>query len=200
MQTPPSFEHLVKALSRLPTVGRRSAERMAFKLVEERETILPALFLALGEAQENLAACVQCGNLTEHTVNPCSICRDPGRSRIMCVVEDAAAIMAIEKSGGHNGVYHALGGVLSPMRGKGPDELRIQVMLERIPREKISEILIALNTDVESDGTARYLLERLSGRGVRITRLAFGLPAGGSMEYADSLTLSRAVQGRVALG
>jgi recombination protein RecR len=193
------LEQLVKALSRLPTVGRRSAERMAHKIMEQRDSILPGLILALTEARNRLTFCSRCGSMTLTERNPCAICQDDQRDAVICVVEDAAAVIAIEQAGGYRGRYHVLGGRLSPMAGTGPGELRVRALRERLVSEQVREVCIALNTDVESDATAHYLAGELAGLDVRITRLAFGLPAGSGIEFTDALTLSRAIRARAPL-
>jgi recombination protein RecR len=197
MAGPGQMDRLIACLAKLPGVGRRSAERMAVRLIRERTGLARELVSALDEATRELAGCVQCGSITSASENPCALCTHPGRdSRLLCVVEDPADILAIEKSGGYQGRYHALMGKLSPMRSQGIQDLRLQALLERVSRDRVEEVILALNTDVESDATAVFIRERLADCGVRVTRLAFGLPVGSGIMYSDPVTLSRAMKGR----
>lgn len=191
------LDNLVAALSRLPGIGRRTAERMAMALVQDSKGLMRILANALLEADESIATCERCGSITLASKNPCELCARPRKDgRILCVVESPADIMKIEESGGYQGRYHALMGRLSPMQGIGAADLRVDRLLQRIADEKIEEVLIALGTDVESDATASYLKEVLSTRAVKVSRIAFGLPAGSAIEYSDSATLARAIKGR----
>jgi recombination protein RecR len=191
------LDNLVAALSRLPGIGRRTAERMAMALVQDRKGLMRILANALLEADESIATCERCGSITLTSKNPCELCVRPRKdAQILCVVESPGDIMKIEESGGFQGRYHALMGRLSPMHGVGAADLRVDKLLQRIADEKIEEVVIALGTDVESDATASYLKEVLSTRGVKVSRIAFGLPAGSAIEYSDSATLSRAIKGR----
>ena len=191
------LDNLIHALSRLPGFGRRSAERAALALVRRPETLLDTLVQALQEAREGVCLCSKCGAFTTHEADPCPLCtradRDDG---LLCVVEDPADIHAIEAAGAFRGRYHALMGKLSPGRQTGVGELRIAALAQRVKAEPIREVLLALSTDLEGDATAGYIAERLRPAGVRLTRLAFGLPCGSGVGYADPLTLRRAVQGR----
>lgn len=192
------LDNLVAALSRLPGIGRRTAERMAMALVQDDKGLMRILANALLEADDGIASCECCGSVTLSTMNPCELCvrprKEPG---ILCVVESPGDIMKIEESGGFHGRYHALMGRLSPMQGIGVADLRVDKLLQRIADENIEEVLIALGTDVESDATTSYLKEVLSTRSVKVSRIAFGLPAGSAIEYSDSTTLSRAIKGRL---
>lgn len=191
------LDTLVAALSRLPGIGRRSAERMAMTLVQDQKGLMRILANALLEADENILTCERCGSITLSTKNPCELCTRPRRdAQMLCVVETPADIIKIEQSGGFHGRYHALMGRLSPMHGVGAADLRVDKLLQRIADEKISEVIITLGTDVESDATAGYLREILSTRSVKVSRIAFGLPAGSAIEYTDSTTLVRAIKGR----
>ncbi len=191
------LDNLVAALSRLPGVGRRTAERMAMAVVQDQKGLMRILANALLEADEGIACCERCGNMTLTLENPCGLCIKPRRdAQILCVVETPSDIMKIEQSGGFHGRYHALMGKLSPMHGTGAADLRVDRLLQRIADEEIEEILIALGTDVESDATASYLKEVLATREVKVSRIAFGLPAGSAIEYSDSSTLARAISGR----
>ena len=191
------LDELAAALARLPGVGRRSAERMALAIVRDRGSLSEALVSALRKARELLCACERCGSITARDADPCPLCTSPTRDASrLCVVEDPGDILQLERSGGFNGRYHALMGRLSPMRKQGPADLRVEALLRRIEEEPIEEVILALNTDVEGDATASYLVERLRPRKVKVTRLAFGLPAGSGVAYADAVTLARALKGR----
>lgn len=191
------LEQLTACLGRLPGVGRRSAERMALKLVLDREDLLPALVAALERAAREIRCCSLCGSITSATKDPCRLCDSPARdSSVLCVVEDPSDILLIERSGGYRGRYHALMGKLSPMKGEGVRDLRIQRLVQRVEQEHFAEVLLALGTDVEGDSTAAFLADALRPLGVRISRIARGLPSGSGIVYADPLTLSRAIEGR----
>ncbi len=186
---------LVAALGRLPGIGPRSAERLALHIVQTDPGAVRQLADALVGARERVAACSVCGALTE--AQPCAICTHPGRdASILCVVERALDVLSIEKSATFHGRYHVLGGKLSPLNGVGPEDLRIASLDARVPAESVHEVILALGSDVEGEATAHYLAKRLSTTGVRVTRLAQGLPAGSGLEYADDLTLARALEGR----
>ncbi len=191
------LDNLVAALSRLPGIGRRTAERMAMSLVQDNKGLMRILANALLEADDGIANCERCGNVTLSAINPCELCtRHRKDAHILCVVESPADIMKIEESGGFQGRYHALMGRLSPMHGTGAADLRVDKLLARLADEKITEVLIALGTDVESDATAAYLNEVLANRDVKVSRLAFGLPTGSAIEYSDAATLAKAIKGR----
>jgi recombination protein RecR len=195
------LDNLVAALSRLPGIGRRTAERMAMALVQDQKGLMRILANALLEADEGIACCSRCGSVTLAAENPCGLCTQPRRdAHILCVVESPSDIMKIEQSGGFRGRYHALMGKLSPMHGTGAADLRVDDLLRRIADEGIEEVLVALGTDVESDATANYLGEVLSTRAVKVSRIAFGLPSGSAIEYSDSATLARAIAGRQTMG
>jgi len=191
------LDNLVAALSRLPGIGRRTAERMAMALIQNRKGLMRILANALLEADEGITCCERCGSVTLEDENPCELCIKPRRdAQILCVVETSGDIMKIEQSGGFHGRYHALMGKLSPMHGTGAADLRVDRLLRRIADEGIEEVLIALGTDVESDATASYLKEVLAPREVKVSRIAFGLPAGSAIEYSDASTLAHAIAGR----
>jgi len=195
------LDNLVAALSRLPSIGLRTAERMAMALVQDNKGLMRLLANSLLEADDGMASCERCGSVTLVAENPCELCIKPRRdAQILCVVESPGDILKIEQSGGFQGRYHALMGRLSPMHGTGATDLRVDQLLQRIANEEISEVLIALGTDVESDATANYLQEILSTREVAVSRIAFGLPAGSAIEYADASTLARAISGRQKMG
>jgi recombination protein RecR len=169
-------------------------------LVQDEKGLMRILANALLEADDGLSHCERCGNVTLAHINPCELCTRPRKDAdLLCVVESPADIMKIEESGGFQGRYHALMGRLSPMQGTGPADLRVDRLLARIADESIREVVIALGTDVESDATASYLKEVLSTREVKVSRIAFGLPAGSAIEYSDSTTLSRAIAGRQSM-
>ena len=193
----PPVEELEKCLARLPGLGRRSASRAALALVREPARLLRPLMDALGEAAANVTCCSRCGAFTTVERNPCVTCTDETRDgRILCVVEEPADILPIEASGAFRGRYHALGGKLSPVRHAGPEKLRLAELQDRVVREGVTEVLLALSTDMDGDATAGYVAEILKGTGAKVTRLAFGLPADSGIAYSDPLTLKRAIRGR----
>jgi len=192
---PPAFQELVSALRQLPSVGARSAERLALFLVDEPPEVAGRIVQALAAAKQRIIPCPDCGFYSEEGL--CPICRDPGRDRgLWCLVEQPNEIVKFEKAAGYRGLYHVLGGKLSPLDGIGPEELKISPLLKRIGIEKPREIILALGTDVEGETTALYLAPLLKERGVQVSRLATGLPAGGGLEFADSVTLGYALAGR----
>jgi recombination protein RecR len=193
---PESMTALISALSRLPGIGPRSAERIALYLLQTDSAEARQLANALLVARERVRSCEVCGALTEKAV--CDICADPRREAgLLCLVERPVDIISIEKSGTFRGKYHVLGGKISPLNGVEPDDLRIAPLERRL--NQVSEVVIALGTDVEGDATSYYLAKRLAREGLRITRIAHGLPAGTGLEFADELTLSRALEGRQEL-
>ncbi len=195
MPLPEPIASLISALHKLPGIGPRSAERIALHLVQTDGAEVRALAEALLHARERIRFCPVCGALTEKS--PCDFCTDPRRdASLVCVVERAVDIISIEKSGGYRGKFHVLGGRISPLDGVEPEDLRIADLEQRLAREPIKEIVIALATDVEGDATSFYLAKRLARPGLKISRIAYGLPAGSGLEYADELTLSRALEGR----
>jgi len=170
---------------------------MALRIVRDSDGLLKDLSAALNEAGSVLTGCSRCGSLTAREKDPCDLCTSHGRdSAIICVVEEPDDITVIEHSGGFRGRYHALMGKLSPTKGKGPEDLRIRSLVDRIKSEGITEVVLALSTDVEGDSTAHFIAEVLEGRGVKVSRLAFGLPAGSGIRYSDPVTLARAIKGR----
>ena len=193
------FETLVQELAKLPGVGRRSAERAALALVRKGAPAMAALEDALAAARTGLALCTRCGAVTAASENPCRLCTDPARDRArLLVVEEAGDVLAIERSGAYNGLYHALGGRISPAAGVGPKDLAVARLEARLADGSVREVILALGTDVEGDATAAWLREKLAPAGVAVTRLAFGLPADSGVRYADPLTLRRAIAGRTA--
>ena len=186
---------LMGALSKLPGIGPRSAERIALHLVQAEAAQAKHLAETILQARERVAFCAVCGALTEPS--PCDICADPRRDpALLCLVERPVDILSIEKAGTFRGKYHVLGGKISPLNGVQPEDLRIGQLERRLETEPIQEIVLALGTDVEGDATSFYLAQRLARTSLRITRIAHGLPAGTGLEFADELTLSRALEGR----
>ena len=195
MPLPESIVSLIAALAKLPGVGPRSAERIALHLVQTDSAVVRQLADVILLAREKIQFCTTCGALTEKS--PCSICDDSRRdSSLVCVVERAVDILSVEKSNTFRGKFHVLGGKISPLDGVEPEDLRIADLEKRLKEEPIKEIVIALGTDVEGDATSSYLAKRLARSGLKISRIGFGLPAGSGLEFADELTLSRALEGR----
>ena len=194
------LDRLSAQLGRLPGVGRRTAERMALRIARDPLGLLADLQEALRSVAEQVRCCSRCGCVTTVQDDPCGLCTDPRRDgAILCVVEDASDILLIEKCGGFNGRYHALMGKISPAGNTGPADLRLEELIRRVDVDAIGEVLLALNTDVESEATCSYIRERLQGRPVKVTRLASGLPSGSGVMYTDSVTLARAIRGRQEL-
>ena len=194
MWVPSSLLNLVEALKKLPGIGQRSAERIAFYLLRERNQ-LEELKKALEEARENLTFCSVCHVITDE--DPCPICRDPKRdSSLLCVVERPQDVFLLEKIGFFNGKYHVLGGVISPLDNVSPEDLSIADLVERIEREGIIEVILALSPTVEGDTTAYYIADLLKPRGIKVTRIARGLPTGSDLSLSDVTTLKEALLGR----
>jgi recombination protein RecR len=192
---PEPIATLISALNKLPGIGPRSAERLALHLVQADAASVRQLAESMLAARERIRACQTCGALTER--QPCSICDDPRRdASLVCLVEQPVDIIRIEKSGSYHGKYHVLGGRISPLNAVEPEDLRIGELEARLKKEPLREIIIALGTDVEGDATSFYLAKRLSTQVVKTSRIAHGLPAGSGLEFADELTLSRALEGR----
>jgi recombination protein RecR len=192
---PESITALISALSKLPGIGPRSAGRIALHLVQTESAAAKHLAEAILRARERIQFCTTCGALTENS--PCPICDDPRRdASLVCLVERAVDIISVEKSGAFRGKFHVLGGRISPLDGVQPEDLRIADLEKRLAHEPIKEVVIALATDVEGDATSNYLAKRLARKGLKLTRIAYGLPVGAGLEYADELTLSRALEGR----
>jgi recombination protein RecR len=190
----PAVENLVSQLTRLPGVGTRTAQRLAFHLLRVPKEEALALASALEEVKERVRFCRECGNLTEEDV--CAICRDARRDRaLVCVVEQPADLISLERTAEYRGLYHVLGGSLSPLDGVEPGDLRIEELMQRVERDGVEEVVLATNPTMTGEATAAYLADRLRGR-VRVTRLASGLPVGSDLEYADEVTLGRALAGR----
>jgi recombination protein RecR len=190
----PSVENLVAQLTRLPGVGQRTAQRLAFHLLQVPKPEALALAEAIVDVKERVRFCDECGNLTEETV--CAICRDERRDRsLICVVEQPADLVSLERTHEFRGLYHVLGGALSPLDGVEPEHLRIDELLARVDRNGVVEVVLATNPNMTGEATAAYIADRLRDK-VRVTRLASGLPVGGDLEYADEVTLGRALAGR----
>ena len=196
---PDSFRELVRQFRRLPGIGPRSAERIALWMLRSPDAKSDQLLSAIAAARETLGTCTLCGFFAESTL--CLLCRDEERSgKELCVVESATDILPLERTGVFRGRYHALGGKLAPLDGVGPEQLRIAELIERVGTERPSEVILALGADVEGEATSHYLAEMLAPCGVRLTRIAQGLPAGGGVEHADQITLHRALSNRGAYG
>ncbi|MDX2204320.1 MAG: recombination mediator RecR [Hyphomicrobiaceae bacterium] len=192
------IERLISLLARLPGLGSRSARKAALALLKRRVELLEPLAAALTDAAAKIVECSTCANLD--TTNPCSICRDPRRDQtLIVVVEEIADLWALERAGVINGLYHVLGGHLSPIDGIGPDRLNIARLIERA-QPPVKEVLLALNATVEGQSTAHYLTEQLQGRGITVSRLAQGVPMGGELDYLDEGTLAAAIKSRRTLG
>lgn len=192
---PEPIAALIAALNKLPGIGPRSAERLALFLVQSEAGEVKQLAQTLVSARERVRTCSICGSLTEQ--EPCAICQDARRDAgLVCVIERAVDIITIEKSGTFHGKYHVLGGKISPLNGVEPEDLRIAQLEARLKKEPVKEIIIALGTDVEGDATSYYLAKRLGRPGLKVTRIAHGLPAGSGLEFADEVTLSHALSGR----
>jgi len=187
-------DNLVAQLTKLPGVGQRTAQRLAFHLLSRSKDEALALATAIEDVKERVRFCAECGNLTEEEL--CEICRDARRDQaLICVVEQPADLVSLERTHEYRGLYHVLGGALSPLDGVEPEHLRIDELLGRVERNGVQEVVLATNPNMTGEATAAYLADRLRGR-VRVTRLASGLPVGGDLEYADEVTLGRALSGR----
>ncbi len=206
MKRPASFEKLLTILRKLPSVGPKMSERMAFRILRMTEEEIKDFIETLQDAHKEVRPCVICGHWDDSS--PCRICSDETRDKtVLCVVENSQDVQAVGRIRDFNGVYHVLGGVLSPLEGIGPQDIQIASLMKRLEGEPIVEVILALNSDVEGETTAQYLAKQITflsikvqsnGRpeGIRITRPAQGLPAGGELEYMDELTLTRAFEGR----
>lgn len=197
MLLPESLQNLIVALERLPGIGPKSASRLAFYLLRAPDDVAQDLASALASLKEKTAFCQECFNITEAGRERCEVCESGRRdSQLICVVEEALDVLALERTDGYRGKYHVLQGVLSPIEGIGPDDLKIRQLIERVRRGGVKEVILATNPSMEGDATALYLRQQLEPLGVRVTRLARGLPVGGDLEYADQNTLLRALSGR----
>ncbi len=193
------IDRLIQLLARLPGLGPRSARRAALYLLQRRESLLQPLAAALTRAAESIVTCSTCGNLDAS--DPCTICRDPGRDRrTICVVEEVGDLWALERSGAFKGRYHVLGGTLSALDGRGPEQLNLGRLLERADEAACEEVILALGATVEGQTTAHYLVERLAGLPVEVTGLGRGVPVGGSLDFLDDGTLAAALKSRRPAG
>jgi recombination protein RecR len=193
--TPEPVTRLIEAFAQLPGIGPKTASRLTFYLLRRPAEQAEVLADALRDLKQKTVFCSVCFNITEQS--PCAICRDEGRDRsILCVVEEPLDVVAIDRTGEYPGLYHVLHGAISPVEGIGPDELRINELLSRLKAEPVQEVLLATNPNLEGEATAMYLARLIQPLGVRVTRLARGLPVGGDLEYADAVTLGRALEGR----
>ncbi|MCI0531924.1 MAG: recombination mediator RecR [candidate division Zixibacteria bacterium] len=189
-----SVDRLIEEFSKLPGIGRKTAMRLAFYILREDKTEAEKLAQALLDVKERVKYCSICFNVTED--DPCFVCRDEKRDKLtICVVEEANDILALERTGEYNGLYHVLGGALSPLDGIGPDNLRVKELLMRLKGE-MNEVILATNPNVEGEATAIYLSKLIKPLGIKVTRIARGLPMGGDLEFADQVTLMRALEGR----
>jgi len=195
-----AIEDLVKELAKLPGIGSKTAQRLAFHLLKEPAEAAERLAKAIRRVRAEVMACGACGNLSDE--DPCAICRDPRRdATLLCVVEEAKDVAAIERAGRYRGRYHVLGGRVSPLDGVGPDALRITPLVERVRNGSgVREVIVATNPSMEGEVTATYLQQVLRPTGVRVTRIARGLPVGGDLEYADGVTIAQALDARREMG
>lgn len=197
MLLPESIQSLINSLERLPGIGPKSASRLAFYFLRAPDDLAQDLATALSGLKANTAFCQECFNITEAGRERCEICASSQRdSHLVCVVEEALDVLALERTGGYQGKYHVLQGVLSPIEGIGPDDLKINQLIARVAQGQIKEVILATNPSMEGDATALYLRQHLEPLDVKVTRLARGLPVGGDLEYADQNTLLRALSGR----
>ena len=189
------LNRLIQQFERLPGIGKKTAQRLAFNILTQPKETAREFAEALLDAREKVHLCPVCQCLTEREL--CSICGDDGRDKsVICVVEDSKAVMSIERTREYNGLYHVLHGVLSPLDSVGPEQLKIRELLLRLASGEVTEIIMATNPTVEGEATAGYLARLIKPMGLKLTRLAFGIPVGGDLEYADEITLSRALEGR----
>ena len=189
------IDHLIDALTRLPGIGKKTASRLAFHILRSSSSEAQELARAILDVKEKIRLCSICFNLTDE--DPCRICQDERRAgEILCVVEGPNDLIAIENTGGFNGRYHVLHGAISPLEGIGPDHLKMKELLERLRKEKISEVILANNPTVEGGATALYLVDLIKPLGIKVTRIAYGIPMGSEIEYSDGMTLSKALEGR----
>lgn len=198
MRIPDHIQQTIDAFSRLPGIGPKTASRLTFYLLRENEMLSSDLSEALSDLSKKTAYCKICHNITTKGLDECPVCSDYQRNHnIICVVEEPLDVIALERAGSFQGVYHVLHGVLSPIEGVGPDDIRIKELIDRTEKEDIQEIIVATNPNLEGDATANYIAQRLSNQDViAVTRLARGMPMGGEIEYADQVTILRALEGR----
>ena len=191
----PSIEKLIEAFEKLPSIGSKTAARLAFYMLNTSKEETDAFIEAITNAKESLKYCSQCFNITD--TDPCPICSNPGRDKsIICVVEDVRDVVAMERTHEFKGVYHVLHGVISPMNGTGPDDIKVKELLARLMDGTVKEVVLATNPRVEGEATAMYLSKLIKPLGITVTRIAHGIPVGGDLEYTDEVTLSKALEGR----
>ncbi len=196
--TPEPIARLIEEFARLPGIGPKSAQRLAYHVLRAPEDEALALARALGDVKRRIVFCGSCFNITED--DPCALCADDQRDRaLLCVVEQPLDVQVVERTGGYRGLYHVLHGALNPIEGVGPDQLRVRELLERVEGDGAAEVIMATNPSLEGEATSMYLQRLLQPLGVRVTRLARGLPSGADLEYLDDLTLARALEGRQEL-
>lgn len=194
-----AIEQLITELARLPGIGRKTAQRLTFHLLQQPPESVGRLASALVAVGERVRPCEECGNLTED--QPCAICRDPRRDpAVLCVVEDASAVSLVDRATDFKGRYHVLGGRLSPLDGVGPESLRLDRLVRRVEQGPVREVILATNPSMEGEVTATYIQQLLAGHEIRVTRLARGLPMGGDLEYVDGVTLAHALTARQVVG
>lgn len=191
----PSIEKLIESFEKLPSIGHKTATRLAFYMLDLGEKEVEEFTASINSARKNLKFCSKCFNIAD--TDPCQICANPKRDMAtICVIEDVRDIIAIERAHEFKGVYHVLHGSISPMNGIGPEDIKIKELLNRIQQEKINEIIIATNPRVEGEATAMYLSKLIKPFGIKVTRIAHGIPVGGDLEYTDEITLMKAIEGR----
>jgi recombination protein RecR len=195
MLRPRALNSLIEELCRLPGIGEKTAQRLAFFILRTPKVRAERLAHAIVEVKEKIIFCSVCGSITE--TDPCPLCTDPSRDRsLICIVEDPSDVLHIERTGAYKGLYHVLMGALSPLDGIGPEQLRIDALVKRLEGGGVRELICATNPNMEGEATVLYLAKLMKPRGIRLTRLAHGLPVGGNLEYADEITLSRSLEGR----
>jgi recombination protein RecR len=195
MTRPDPLSKLIEQLQRLPGIGAKSAQRLAYHILKTPREEVDRLAEAMREVKERITYCSTCGNITD--VDPCFFCTSPARDgRVICVVEEPENVNGVEKTRQFNGLYHVLMGALSPLHGVGPDDLKIRELLRRVAEGTVQEVILATNPNVEGEATAIYLAKLLKPLGVKVTRIAMGVPVGSDLEYADDVTLQRAMEGR----
>lgn len=195
MYCPKALSDLIKELSKLPGIGEKTAQRLAFHILKSPNQKAEKLAEAILEVKKSITYCSVCCNIAEE--DPCKVCSDPGRDHsLICVVEEPNDVFAIEKTKGYNGVYHVLLGALSPLDGIGPEDLKIKELLSRLEENRVKEIIIATNLSMEGEATSMYLAKLIKPLGIKVTRIAHGLPVGGDLVYADEVTLGKSIEGR----
>ncbi|HRR27321.1 MAG TPA: recombination mediator RecR [Acidobacteriota bacterium] len=194
-ETRDPIQHLIEEFRKLPGIGPKSAQRLVFHLLKRPEEESRSLAQAILDLKARLGLCSECNNISD--LDPCRICRDPRRDRkTICIVEEPFNVLSIEHSGSYRGLYHVLHGVISPAQGIGPEELRLETLLRRLAGEEVEEVIIATNPTAEGEATALYLARLIKPSGVKVTRIGVGIPMGSDIEYADALTISKALSGR----